>query len=187
MTKRHSEMHWRGALYNALRSAANGLPGFVAWAAAHRDRQLKAKTLYKRLDGTDPNERVPIEDAELMTEYMLQDASARTRARDWIKVLAARFDMAAVELEAPPPGGGWPCEVTAIVQKQMKLTEFGGELASLLGAAIEDRQISGREAEQIDLCIDREIAMLLRMKRNVWRAAETGSCVIRDPARSEVD
>lgn len=125
MTKRHSSGHWRGALYNALRRASDGVQGFCVWAAGNRDRKIAAKTLYKRLDGTAPNERMSIEDAELITEYLLRDRAADEYALDWLKALCARFGLVAIELDAPPTGGRWPCEITAIVQKRIRADAAG--------------------------------------------------------------
>ncbi len=177
MTKRHSGGHWRGALYNALRRAADGVQGFCIWAEGNRDRKIAAKTLYKRLDGTAPTERMPIEDAELITEYVLRDAHARDHALDWLKALCARFGLVAIELDAPPPNGCWPCEITAIVEKGFQLTEKGGLISGVIGRAIADRKISPREADQITELAHAEVQLLLRLVRNVQRAAETRSTV----------
>ncbi|WP_347815624.1 phage regulatory CII family protein [Achromobacter mucicolens] len=175
MTKRHSSGHWRGALYNALRRASDGVQGFCVWAAGNRDRKIAAKTLYKRLDGTTPNERMSIEDAELITEYLLRDRAADEYALDWLKALCARFNLVAIELDAPPSGGRWPCEITAIMEKGFKLAEQGGLVAGVLGKAIADRRITQREAEDIREHAYAEIQILLRLVRNVERAADEGS------------
>ncbi|WP_088155676.1 phage regulatory CII family protein [Achromobacter xylosoxidans] len=177
MTKRHSSGHWRGALYNSLRMAADGLQGFCVWAAGNRDRRIALKTLYKRLDGTSPAERMPIEDAELITEYLLRDAHAQDYALDWLKALCARFGLVAIELDAPPPNGGWPCEITAIVEKGFQITEKGGLISGVISRAIADRKISPREADQITELAHAEVQLLLRLVRNVQRAAEMRSTV----------
>lgn len=177
MTKRHSNAHWRGALYNALRRASDGVQGFCNWSAANRDRRISPKTLYKRLDGSDPAERMSIEDAELATEFMLRDVVAREGATDWLKALCARFDLVAIEVEPPPAGGSWPCEITAIIEKGFRLNECGGLISGALAQAIADRCVSKQEAEQIVEHAYREIALLLRLCRNVTRAAE-GGCAI---------
>lgn len=174
MTKRHSNGHWRGALYNALRRAADGVQGFCVWAEGNRDRKIAAKTLYKRLDGTAPTERMSIEDAELITEYVLRDAHAKDHALDWLKALCARFGLAAIELDAPPPGGCWPCEINAIVEKGFLLTEKGGLISGVIGRAIADRRISAREADEITELAHAEVQLLLRLVRNVQRAADKG-------------
>ncbi|OMG79333.1 hypothetical protein BIZ92_15155 [Achromobacter xylosoxidans] len=172
MTKRHSSTHWRGALYNALRRSADGVQGFCVWAIGNRDRRIAVKTLYKRLDGTAPPERMPIEDAELITEYLLRDVHTKDFALDWLKALCARFGLIAIEIDAPPPGGKWPCELTAILEKGIRLAEQGGLVAGLLGKAIADRRISQREAEDIREHAYAEIQTLLRLVRNVERAAD---------------
>lgn len=177
MTKRHSNGHWRGALYNALRRAADGVQGFCVWAAGNRDRKIALKTLYKRLDGTAPNERMSIEDAELITEYLLRDSAAHEYALDWLKALCARFGLAAIEVDAPPPNGCWPCEITAIVEKGFQLTEKGGLISGVIARAIADRKISPIEADHITELAHAEVQLLLRLVRNVQRAAETRSTV----------
>lgn len=177
MTKRHSAGHWRGALYNALRRAADGVQGFCIWAEGNRGRRIAMKTLYKRLDGTSPMERMPIEDAELITEYLLRDAHARDSALDWLKALCARFGLVAIELDAPPPGGCWPCEINAIVEKGFQLTEKGGLISGVIARAIADRRISLREADEIAELAHGEVQLLLRLVRNVQRAAERGVTV----------
>jgi len=177
MTKRHSSGHWRGALYNALRRASDGVQGFCVWAAGNRDRKIAAKTLYKRLDGTAPNERMSIEDAELITEYLLRDRAADEYALDWLKALCARFGLVAIELDAPPTGGRWPCEITAIVQKGFELTQQGGLISGALARAIQDRRIAPREADEIAEIAYAEVQLLLRLVRNVQRAADQGVTV----------
>lgn len=175
MTKQYSNGHWRGALYNALRQAADGVYGFCEWAAANRGRKLAQKTLYKRLDGSDPSERMPIEDAELITEYLLRDQGMKHCALDWLKALCGRFDLIAIEIDAPPPEGRWPCEITAIMEKGFKLAEHGGAMAGVIGKALADRRISRRDAEDIRAQAHAEIQLLLRLIRNVERAAEEGA------------
>ncbi|AZW31518.1 phage regulatory CII family protein [Bordetella bronchiseptica] len=175
MTKHYAETQWRGALYNALRAAPDGVAGFCSWAAEFRERKIASKTLYKRLDGSDPAERMTIEDAELITEYLLRHCTTRSRARTWIVALAAQHDLAAIELDAPPSAGGWPCEITAIMEKGFTLSEQGGVLSGMLAGALRDRQISAHEAEGIRGQAHAEIRMLLRLVRNVERAAEQGA------------
>ncbi|KAG1447933.1 hypothetical protein G6F57_016953 [Rhizopus arrhizus] len=89
--------------------------------------------------------------------------------------LAARFDLAAIELDAPPPGGRWPCEISAIIEKGFTLQEQGGILSGLLAGALRDRKISPREADAIEAQGYAEIRMLLRLMRNVRRVADEGS------------
>lgn len=177
MTKLHSSGHWRGALYNGLRMAADGLQGFCVWAAGNRDRRIALKTLYKRLDGTSPAERMPVEDAELITEYLLRDVNANPYALDWLKALCVRFGLVAIELDAPPPGGCWPCEITAIVEKGFQLTEKGGLISGVIARAIADRKISPREADELTELAHAEVQLLLRLVRNVQRAAENRSTI----------
>lgn len=174
MTKRYSETNWRGSIYNALRRSSGGIAGFCAWAAACRDRCIHPKTLYKRLDGTNPSERLTIEDAELMTEYMSADIASQATARDWIIALAARFELACIPIDAPPAGGGWPCEITAIFEKHLTLSQQHGQMAAVLGDAVRDKRIDPGEAEAIKALAHEKIRMLLRLVRNVERAAETG-------------
>lgn len=174
MTKHYADSHWRGAIYNAVRAAPDGVSGFCAWAAEFRDRKISPKTLYKKLDGSDPAERLAIEDAELITEYLRRHVVTRDRATGWIAALASQFDLAAVELDAPPPGGRWPCEITAIMEKGFTLSEQGGILSGMLAGALRDRRITRREAGEIEAQAYAEIRMLLRLVRNVRRAGEEG-------------
>ncbi|WP_454674857.1 hypothetical protein [Achromobacter pestifer] len=175
MTKHYAETQWRGSLYNALRAAPDGVAGFCAWAAEFRDRRIAPKTLYKRLDGSDPAERMTIEDAELITEYLLRHCTTRERARSWIVALAANHDLAVVELDVPPPVAGWPCEIAAIMEKGFTLSEQGGVLSGMLAGALRDRKITVGEAADIRCQAHAEIRMLLRLVRNVERAAEQGA------------
>lgn len=174
MTKYYSETHWRGAIYNALRQSPDGVAGFCAWAAEFRDRRIAPKTLYKRLDGSDLGERLSVDDAELITEYLLHHSPSQSGARTWIMALAARFDLAAIELDAPPPGGRWPCDITAIMEKGFALSEHGGILSGMLASALRDRRITAREADEIEAQANAEIRLLLRLVRNVRRAADEG-------------
>lgn len=130
---------------------------------------------YSELDGSDPGERLSVDDAELITEYLLRLSPCQGGARSWIMALAARFDLAAIELDAPPPGGRWPCEITAIVEKGFTLQEQGGILSGLLAGALRDRRITSREADAIEAQGYAEIRLLLRLMRNVRRVADEGS------------
>ena len=174
MTKRHSNMNWRGAIYNALRKAPEGIQGFCNWATAFRDRTIAPKTLYKRLDGADARERMTIEDAELITEYLMRQDGSRDHARDWIFALGARFDLAVIPLDPGPAGGAWPDEINAILEKALTLGQQHGEMSGLLMEALRDREISVREADEIEAVVHAKIRMLLRLARNVQRAAGTG-------------
>lgn len=174
MTKHYADSHWRGAIYNALRAAPDGVNGFCAWAAEFRDRRMSPKTLYKKLDGSDPAERLAIEDAELITEYLRRHVTTRERSVGWIVALAAQYELAAVELDAPPPGGRWPCDITAIMEKGFTLSEQGGILSGMLAGALRDRRITAREADEIEAQANAEIRLLLRLVRNVRRAGAEG-------------
>ncbi|MNL61594.1 hypothetical protein D3C87_1855400 [compost metagenome] len=108
---------------------------------------------------------------------MLRDRSADEYALDWLKALCARFGLVAIELDAPPTGGRWPCEITAIVQKGFELTQQGGLISGALARAIADRRIASREADEIAEIAYAEVQLLLRLVRNVQRAAEQGVTV----------
>lgn len=170
MTKRYSNVSWRGALYNALRATGDGVAGFSAWAGEFRDRQLSAKTLYKKLDGSDARERVAIEDAELITEYVLRSVAARDQAFNWLRALGSRYDLAVIEIDAPPPGG-WPNEVAAIQDKAMQLTEYVGGLMGELRTVLSDSNVTPAEADNVSEKIAAAVHILLRIDRNVRRAA----------------
>jgi len=178
MTKRYADTHWRGAIYNALRAAPDGIAGFCAWAAEIRGRRMAPKTLYKKLDGSDPGERLAVDDAELITEYLRMHVATRDRACDWLDALNARFDRASIELDAPAgaPSGS---SLSSIMEKGLTLNQHGGVLSGLLASALRDRRVSRREAEEINGQVHAEIRDLLRLARKVERAAELG-CSISD-------
>lgn len=184
MTKRYADTHWRGALYNALRSAPDGIAGFCAWATEFRDRRIAPKTLYKRLDGSDPAERMSIEDAELITEYLRMHLATRSKACAWLDALNARFDRASIELDVPDPGVARSDSLNSIMEKGLTLNQHGGVLSGLLASALRDRQITRREAEEIDLQVHAEIRDLLRLAGKVRRASECG-CSITDVEADE--
>lgn len=119
--------------------------------------------------------RLSVDDAELITEYLLRDATVQADALDWLKALCARFGMVAIELDKLPPGGRWPCEITATMEKGFKLAEQGGLGAGVLGKAIADRRISTHEAGETREHAYAEIQTLLGLVRNVERAAERGA------------
>jgi len=174
MTKRYADTHWRGAIYNALRAAPDGIAGFCAWSAEIRGRRIAPKTLYKKLDGSDPAERLAVDDAELITEYLRMHVATRDRACDWLDALNARFDRASIELDAPAgaPSGS---SLNSIMEKGLTLNQHGGVLSGLLASALRDRHVTQREAEEIKGQVHAEIRDLLRLARKVERAAEQGA------------
>lgn len=169
MTKRRTTTSWRGALYMALAATQGGVAGFCAWAGALRGRTLAESTLYKRLDGSYPGERIPIEDAELITEYVLSDVNGRQFAHDWIRALGNRWGLVIIDVDGTehvlPPS----CDLELLVSKSMKLFEEGGRLAGLISRASADRQICREEGAEIVGAIDAAIALLLRARRLVCR------------------
>lgn len=175
MTKRRNSTSWRGALFNALSSTADGISGFCAWAGHHRNRTIAESTLYKRLDGSYPGERVPIEDAEIITEYVLRDAHAKGMALDWLVALAARWNLILIEIDPPTPDGELNVELAQIVDKAMRLFEKGGRLAGTVNRSTADGELTPREADEINEQIDLIVRHLMRMKCKVARAAGQSS------------
>ncbi|GAA5231774.1 hypothetical protein FOZ76_14575 [Verticiella sediminum] len=171
MTLRRTNTSWRDALFNALRATHDGVAGFCNWASAHRDRTIADSTLYKRLDGKYPGERVPIEDAELITEYVMRDANARHKALDWIAALAARWNLIVIAVDPPRPVGDLAADLRAIVDKVARFFEKGGRLAGVVNQATADGHLTGAEVDEIEEHIDLVVRHLMQMKVKVRRAA----------------
>ncbi|NYT25365.1 hypothetical protein H0A73_17330 [Alcaligenaceae bacterium] len=173
MTKRRSiSTSWRGALFNALTATQGGIAGFCAWAFAMRGRRIAESTLYGRLDGSRPGERVPIEDAELIAEYVRADAGAKDMAVDWLRALAARFGLVVLEVGELPPGGCRKTDIDRLIAKCVELFERGGRVSGAISRSTADGDISSLESDEIITAIDEGIELLLRARALVLRTQE---------------
>jgi len=173
MTKRRSvSTSWRGALFTALTATQGGIAGFSAWAAAVRGRRIAESTLYGRLDGSRPGERVPIEDAELITEYVRADVGARHLAVDWLRALAARFGLVVLEVGELPPGGCRKADIERLIAKCVDLFERGGRVSGVVSRSTADGDINAQEADEIVAAIDDGVELLLRARALVLRTQE---------------
>lgn len=167
MTCHYSTVDWRDALYNSVRKAAGGVIAAAEFLAKRRERSIHAETLRTRLRGLD-GEWINLEMLELLTEWMQDHRDPR--ALDWLKALNHRFGLVSMELP-PPPAGGWACEIEAVNQKLLQLNVEGGTLTALGMKATQDKQLTSREAEEISAQIMAEVELLLRLRRNICRAA----------------
>lgn len=169
MTKLHTNITWRGALYNMIRGKGRSVKAASAWLRDERDVTLSDKTLYKKLDGSNPAETVNIDLAELLTEYALAHGASREEALRWIQALAARHD--AVVLDLHQDGDEMDCQVAAITNKTMQAGEVYGELLSVVRASLADFDVCQNDAHRIGEQIMVLVYALLRMKRKVDCAA----------------
>lgn len=167
MTCHYSTVDWRDALYNSVRKAAGGVIAAAEFLTKRRERSIHAETLRTRLRGLD-GEWINLEMLELLTEWMQDHRDPR--ALDWLKALNHRFGLVSMELP-PPPTGGWACEIEAVNQKLLQLNVEGGTLTALGMKATQDKQLTSREAEEISAQIMAEVELLLRLRRNICRAA----------------
>lgn len=169
MTKLHTNITWRGALYNMIRGAGRSVKQASAWLRDERDVTLSEKTLYKKLDGSNPAETVNIDLAELLTEYALAHGASREEALRWIQALAARHDAVVLDLRQEEDAPS--CEVAAITDKTMHIGEINGELISIVRNALIDMDVCQNDAHRIGDQIMVLVYALLRMKRKVDCAA----------------
>lgn len=167
MTCHLSQTDWRDVVYNTVRNTSGGVVEAARYLTERRGRSIHPETLRARLRGTD-GEWVNLEMLELLTEWMQEKTGSKPT--DWLKALSHRFGMVAMELPAAPEGG-WACEVSAIKQKLLQLNVEGGSLTALGMKVTEDMSISPKEAEAVSAQIMAEVELLLRLRRNVMRAA----------------
>jgi hypothetical protein len=175
MTKRRiPTTNWRDALFNALSATKGGIDGFCSWAGVSRNRRVAPSTLYGRLDGSRPGERTPIEDAELITEYVKADINAHDMACDWIRALATRHGLVVLEVGDLPPAECKRADVERLLRKCADLFAKGGAVSGAITVSAEDNVITPREADDILPKIDDAVQLLLRARAMVVRAAEEG-------------
>lgn len=167
MTCHYSTVDWRDALYNSVRKAAGGVKAAAGFLTERRQCSIHPEHLRTRLRGVD-GDSISMEMAELLTEWM-QDARD-PQALAWLKALNHRFGLVAMELP-PAPAGGWACEIEAVNQKLLQLNVEGGTLTALGMKATQDKQLTSREAEEMSAQIMSEVELLLRLRRNICRAA----------------
>jgi len=173
MTKRRiPSTSWKDALFNALSATKGGIEGFCSWAGTSRNRRIAASTLYGRLDGSRPAERTPIEDAELITEYVKADVHAHDMACDWIRALATRHGMVVLEVGELPPAECKRADVERLLRKCADLFAKGGAVSGAITLSAEDGEITPRESDDILTKIDDAVQLLLRARAMVARAAE---------------
>lgn len=169
MTRLHTNITWRGALYNMIRGKGRSVKAASAWLRDERDVTLSEKTLYKKLDGSSEDETVTITLAELLAEYALAHGAAREDALRWIQALAARHDAVVVDLHQDDDAPS--CEVSAITNKTLHIGEINGELISIVRNALVDMDVCENDSRRIGEQIMVLVYALLRMKRKVDCAA----------------
>ncbi|ULR87202.1 hypothetical protein [Comamonas sp. B21-038] len=167
MTCHLSQTDWRDVVYNTVRSTSGGVVDAARFLTERRGRSIHPETLRARLRGID-SEFINLEMLELLTEWMQEKTGSKPL--DWLKALSHRFGMVSMELP-PAPEGGWACEVSAIRQKLLQLNVEGGSLTALGMKVTDDLSISPREAEEMSAQIMAEVELLLRLRRNICRAA----------------
>ena len=167
MTCHYSSADWRDVLYNTVRRASGGVVAAATFLTKRRARSIHSETLRTRLRGLD-GEWINLEMLELLTEWMQDHRDPQ--ALDWLKALCQRFGMVAMELP-PPPAGGWECEIEAVNRKLLQLNVEGGTLTALGMKATQDKELTRREAEEMSVQIMAEVELLLRLNRNICRAA----------------
>lgn len=167
MTKRLLLTNWLDVLYNAVRKAPGGTGTAAQFLTERRGATISEEGLRSRLTRTDG--KTPTgEQLELLTEHLVE--TRQLQALDWIKALAARFGLVAIDIP-PAPAGGWDCEITAINDKVMESTVLGGTLAAIAQRVLADKRVTVPEADEMSAQIRAEIQLLLRLDRNVRRAA----------------
>lgn len=167
MTCHYSTADWRDVFYNTVRKAAGGVVAAAAFLTQRRERSIHAETLRTRLRGVD-GEWINLEMLELLTEWMQDQRDPH--ALDWLKSLNHRFGLVAMELP-PPPEGGWSCEIEAVNRKLLQLSVEGGTLTALGMKATQDKKLTPREVDEMVAQIMAEVELLLRLRRNLLRAA----------------
>ncbi|WP_057092956.1 hypothetical protein KV708_19280 [Comamonas thiooxydans] len=158
---------WRDVLYNAVRNTPGGVSAAATFLTVRRGRSIHTETLRARLRGVD-GEWINLEMLELLTEWMQECRDPG--ALKWLSMLNQQYGMVAMTLPPAPPGG-WPCEAEAIQKKLLQLGVEGGSLTALGMRVTEDKRVEPAEAEQMCAQIMGEVELLLRLHRNVRRAA----------------
>ena len=167
MTCHYSSADWRDVFYNTVRKASGGVVAAAGFLTQRRERSIHAETLRSRLRGSE-GEWINLEMLELLTEWMQDQRDPQALA--WLKALNRRYGLVAMELP-PPPEGGWADEIDAVNQKLLQLNVEGGTLTALGMKFTQDKELTPREAEQMSVQIMAEVELLLRLNRNVCRAA----------------
>lgn len=167
MTCRYSSADWRDVFYNTVRRASGGVVAAAEFLTKRRERSIHSETLRTRLRGVD-GEWINLEMLELLTEWMQDQRDPQALA--WLKALCHRFGLVAMELP-PPPAGGWSCEIEAVNKKLLQLSVAGGTLTALGLEYTQDKKLEPHEAEKMDAQIMDEVELLLRLRRNIRRAA----------------
>ena len=170
MTCHLSEIDWRDVVYNTVRKAPGGVVAAAQFLTKRRERSIHPETLRARLRGVD-GEWINLEMLELLTEWLQESRDPQTML--WLKTLNHRFGMVSMELPPAPPGG-WACEAAAIKEKLLQLNVEGGALTALGMRVTSDMVVSPREADEMSAQIMAEVELLLRLNRNVLRAAGLG-------------
>jgi hypothetical protein len=172
MTCRTSSLNWLDNLYNSVRETPGGVEAAAAYLAQRRGKSMHPETLRAKLRGLE-GESVTLQIAELLTEWMQEQAGGGERALGWLQSLVARFGMAA-DVVPPAPEGGWSDEIGAIQMKLLEITSRVGKLSGTAVEAIADSTITNAEAEQMIAEIRALRTMANRLERNVARAAAKG-------------
>ncbi|WP_313465667.1 phage regulatory CII family protein [Stenotrophomonas sp.] len=172
MTCSTSPLSWLDTLYNSVRETPGGVEAAALYLAQRRGKSMHTETLRAKLRGLE-GESVSLQIAELLTEWMQEQAGGSERALGWLQSLVARFGMAA-DVVPPAPEGGWSDEIGAMQMKLLEITARVGKLAGATVEAVADGRITNAEAQLIINEIRAMRTMLSRLERNVARAAAKG-------------
>jgi len=144
VTCRPSEIHWRDALYNAVRQMPGGVNVAATYLTDRRGRAITGESLRKKLRGVE-GESVSLEIAELLTEWMQELVEGRDHAVVWIQSLAAQFGVAADPV--PASSASCPGGVEALQTKVLQVAACAGQLASVTAEALADGELSLAEGD----------------------------------------
>lgn len=168
MTSRLNSHHWLDVLYNDVRSTPGGVKDAATFLTERRGKQIHYESLRAKLNGQE-GESMTFEIADLLTEWMLQKAGAAEFAHRWAQTYAmVEHGLTCLDVP-PPPEGGWPDELKAILQKVMQASaKVGGLNASTLDA-MSDGHIDADERSRLYTLFMELAVLAFRGARNVSR------------------
>lgn len=165
MTCRPSDIHWRDALYNAVRQTPGGVNAAAAYLTTRRGRAITGESLRKKLRGLE-GESVSLEIAELLTEWMQELVDGQPHATVWVQSLGAQFGLALDPMPAQQAEGA-SGDLAVIQAKALLVSAHAGKLASLLLDALDDNELDLAEGDALVAAL-RDIRLAShRMERNV--------------------
>lgn len=172
MTCNYTNTNWLDVLYTDIRQLPGNVEAAARYLTERRGRSIQPQSLRNKLRGLD-GESLSMEMADLLTEQMQENVATQKVATRWIEVYAVSRGLVVIRIP-PPPEGGHSSETRAIVNKVLAIGGEFGKLSSIAMLATEDGVIAESEADELVPIIDEQVELLLRLKRNVIRAAEGG-------------